>query len=221
MATPRGFGSRDWLAAMLAAFLLWSGVAPYDRLTWVLEVFWVAGAVVLWFAWLRRHRVTWTLFALVLVHSVVLIEGGIHTYEREPLGEIVQEWTGRTRNDYDRFGHFMQGLAPAILWREVFVRNAVIRARGWLAPIVVGMCLAFAAAFELLEFGVAMALGEASWAYLGSQGDVWDAQWDMLLCVVGAAVALLALAPLQDVELRREEEPRREEPRGDGPLTRP
>lgn len=212
MAGTNRFGARDWLVAALAAFLLWSGIGPYDRLTWVLEIFWVAGAIALWFSWLRRRRITWTLLALLLVHSVVLIEGGIHTYEREPLGEIVQEWLGRTRNDYDRFGHFMQGLAPAILWREVFLRNRVIRARGWLAPIVIGMCLAFAAAFELLEFGVAMVLGEASWAYLGSQGDVWDAQWDMLLCVVGALVALVALAPIQDAELRREE------PRGD--LTR-
>jgi putative membrane protein len=143
-------------------------------------------------------------FWALILHSVVLIVGGIYTYSLVPAGAWMQELLARPRNDYDRLGHFMQGFAPALLWREVFLRNAIVRGRGWLFVIVNGMCLAFAAAFELLEFAVAMILGEASWAYLGSQGDIWDAQWDMLFCVIGANAALLALGPVQDREMRGE-----------------
>jgi len=196
------FGYRDWVVLALTAFLVWSGIDPADFLTWCLEVFWVAGAVVLWALWLRRAKVTTVLFTLLVVHSIVLIVGGIYTYSEVPIGRMVQEWLELERNHYDRFGHLMQGFAPALLWRELFLRNDIVRRCGWLPVLVVGMCLAFAAAFELLEFAVAMVLGEASWAYLGQQGDIWDAQWDMLWCVVGAIAALLSLAPLQDRQMR-------------------
>lgn len=198
------FGIRDWVVLALAVFLVWSGINPADFLTWCLEVFWVAGAVVMWAFWLRRQGLTSVLFWLIVAHSVVLIVGGIYTYSEVPAGRWVQEWLGLERNHYDRFGHFMQGFAPALLWREVFLRNAIVRRCGWLPVIVVGMCMAFAAMFELLEFAVAMVLGEASWAYLGSQGDVWDAQWDLLWCLVGSIVAIAALGPLQDTQMARE-----------------
>lgn len=198
------FGAKDGVVLAVTACLLLSGIDPHDRLTWWLEIFWVIGAIFMWALWLRHHRSTWTAFLLVAFHSIVLIVGGYYTYALVPIGEWIQHWTGDTRNDYDRFGHFMQGLAPAILWREVFLRHSIVRTRGWLFVIVNGMCLAFAAAFELLEFAAAMTLGDASWAYLGSQGDVWDAQWDLLWCVAGTNIALLFLAPLQNIELRRE-----------------
>ena len=202
--TAPPLGIRDWVVAALAVFLVWSGIRPADFLTWCLEVFWVAGAIVLWAFWLRRLGLSSVLFWLLIVHSVVLIVGGIYTYSEVPLGRWVQEWLGLGRNHYDRFGHFMQGFAPALLWREVFLRNAVVRRCGWLPVIVVGMCMAFGAMFELLEFAVAMVLGDASWAYLGSQGDVWDAQWDLLWCLVGSIVAIAALGPLQDTQMARE-----------------
>lgn len=191
----------DWTAIALALFLAWSGVAPNDRVVWVLEVFWVAIAIAMWAMWLRRHPVTTIAFTLVVIHSVILIIGGIYTYAKVPAGAWVQEWLGRPRNDYDRLGHFMQGFAPALVWREVFIRNKIVVARGWLAVVVVGMCLAFSALFELFEFAVAMVSGETGIDYLGAQGDVWDAQWDMLFCLVGAALAVMMFWNLQDRQI--------------------
>ncbi len=202
-ASAHPFTLRDALVAALAAFLVCSGLSPHDVLTWVLEVSWVAVGIVLWCVWLRRVPCTNLLFALLLAHSVLLIIGGFYTYERVPLGIWMQEWMGRPRNDYDRFCHFVQGFVPALLWREVFLAHRVARVRAWLAPIVIGMCLAFSALFELIEFAAAHLLGDASGAYLGSQGDVWDAQWDMLWCGVGALSALILLARVQDRGLAR------------------
>jgi putative membrane protein len=195
-------GARDAVVAALVVFLVWSGIAPRSHVTWLAEVFWVIGAIVMWAVWLRRLPCTGIAFTVLVVHSVVLIIGGIYTYAHVPLGAWVQEWMARPRNDYDRFGHFMQGFAPALLWREVFLRNAIVASRGWLPVIVVGMCLAFSAFFELLEFAVAMGFGDASSDFLGAQGDGWDAQWDMLFCFVGSIAALFLLAPLQDRQMR-------------------
>lgn len=195
-------GARDAVVAALVVFLIWSGIDPRSHVTWLAEVFWVIGAIVMWALWLRRLPCTGVAFNLLVFHSVVLIVGGIYTYAHVPIGAWVQEWLARPRNDYDRFGHFMQGFAPALLWREVFLRNDVVRSRGWLSVIVVGMCLAFSAFFELLEFAVALGFGDASSDFLGAQGDGWDAQWDMLFCLIGSIAAIMLLAPLQDRQLR-------------------
>ena len=194
---------RDWTVVGLALFLVWSGIDPFDRLTWALEVCWVVAAIVLWVLWLRRLPATAVTFWVVVVHAVILVVGGIYTYAHVPIGLWVQEWMGRPRNDYDRLGHFIQGFAPALIWREVFIRKAIVAGRGWLSVIVVGMCLAFSALFELLEFASALLLGEDSINFLGAQGDVWDAQWDMLFCMVGAAMAVAMLGPMQDRQIRR------------------
>jgi putative membrane protein len=194
---------RDWTVVGLALFLVWSGIDPFDRLTWALEVCWVVAAIALWVLWLRRLPATAVTFWVVVVHAVILVVGGIYTYAHVPIGLWVQEWMGRPRNDYDRLGHFIQGFAPALIWREVFIRKAIVAGRGWLSVIVVGMCLAFSALFELLEFASALLLGEDSINFLGAQGDVWDAQWDMLFCMVGAAMAVAMLGPMQDRQIRR------------------
>jgi putative membrane protein len=194
---------RDWTVVGLALFLVWSGIDPFDRLTWALEVCWVVAAIALWVLWLRRLPATAVTFWVVVVHAVILVVGGIYTYAHVPIGLWVQEWMGRPRNDYDRLGHFIQGFAPALIWREVFIRKAIVAGRGWLSVIVVGMCLAFSALFELLEFASALLLGEDSINFLGAQGDVWDAQWDMLFCMVGAAMAVAMLGAMQDRQIRR------------------
>jgi putative membrane protein len=194
---------RDWTVVGLALFLVWSGIDPFDRLTWALEVCWVVAAIALWVLWLRRLPATAVTFWVVVVHAVILVVGGIYTYAHVPIGLWVQEWMGRPRNDYDRLGHFIQGFAPALIWREVFIRKAIVAGRGWLSVIVVGMCLAFSALFELLEFASALLLGEDSINFLGAQGDVWDAQWDMLFCMVGAAMAVAMLGPMQDRQIAR------------------
>ena len=194
---------RDWTVVGLALFLVWSGIDPFDRLTWALEVCWVVAAIAIWVLWLRRLPATAVTFWVVVVHAVILVVGGIYTYAHVPIGLWVQEWMGRPRNDYDRLGHFIQGFAPALIWREVFIRKAIVAGRGWLSVIVVGMCLSFSALFELLEFASALLLGEDSINFLGAQGDVWDAQWDMLFCMVGAAMAVAMLGPMQDRQIRR------------------
>jgi putative membrane protein len=194
---------RDWVVVALALFLVWSGIDPFDRLTWALEVCWVVAAIAMWALWLRRLPATGVTFWVVVVHAVILVVGGIYTYAHVPIGLWVQEWMGRPRNDYDRLGHFIQGFAPALIWREVFIRKAIVAGRGWLSVVVVGMCLAFSALFELLEFASALLLGEDSINFLGAQGDVWDAQWDMLFCMVGAAMAVAMLGPMQDRQIAR------------------
>jgi putative membrane protein len=194
----------DWSVIAITFFLVWSGIAPNDRIVWALEVFWVAIVIVMWAVWLRKHPVTTVTFTLVVIHCVILIVGGIYTYSKVPAGIWVQEWMGRPRNDYDRLGHFIQGYAPVLLWREVFIRGAIVRRGGWLGVIVVGMCLAFSAFFELLEFAGALFAGDVGVNFLGAQGDIWDAQWDMLFCFVGSIVSLFTLGYLQDRELSRE-----------------
>jgi putative membrane protein len=202
MAVAPNFGFRDGVVALLAGFLIASGISPNDRVVWVLETFWVMIAIGMWALWLRRKPATATVFTIVVIHSVVLIVGGIYTYTKVPIGAWVQELMGRPRNDYDRLGHFLQGFAPALVWREVFIRGGVVSVRGWLGVIVVGMCLAFSALFELLEFAGAILVGEPGVNFLGAQGDAWDAQWDMLFCLVGSVVALFTLGYTQDHELR-------------------
>jgi len=198
------FGHRDAVVLLLALFLVRSGFDPADRVVWVLETFWVMIPLVMWVLWLRRLRATNAVFWVVVAHAVVLVVGGIYMYSEVPAGRWVQEWMGRPRNDYDRLGHFMQGFAPAMLWREVFVRNAIVKRGGWLGVIVLGMCLAFSAFFELLEFAGAVMLGEPGVNFLGAQGDEWDAQWDMLFCGIGAIAALWTLGWIQDREMRAE-----------------
>ena len=198
-----GFGFRDGVVVLLALFLIRSGVSPNDRIVWALETFWVMIAIAMWALWLRRKPATGTVFYVLVVHAVILIVGGIYTYSLVPAGAWVQEWMGRPRNDYDRLGHFIQGFAPVLLWREVFIRGAIVRRGGWLGVIVVGMCLAFSAFFELLEFAGALFAGDVGVNFLGAQGDIWDAQWDMLFCFVGSIVSLFTLGYLQDRELRQ------------------
>jgi len=198
------FGHRDAVVLLLAIFLVRSGFDPADRVVWVLETFWVMIPLVMWVLWLRRLRATNAVFWVVVVHAVVLIVGGIYMYAEVPAGRWVQEWMGRPRNDYDRLGHFIQGFAPVLLWREVFIRGAIVQRGGWLGVIVVGMCLAFSAFFELLEFAGALFAGDVGVNFLGAQGDIWDAQWDMLFCFVGSIVSLFTLGYLQDRELARE-----------------
>ena len=202
-ASPR-LGTRDGVVLLLTLFLVRSGIAPNDRIVWALETFWVMIAIMMWALWLRRKPATATVFYLLVAHAIVLVVGGIYTYSLVPIGATVQEWMGRPRNDYDRLGHWMQGFAPVLLWHEVFIRGEIVRRGAWLGVIVVGMCLAFSAFFELLEFAGAVMLGEPGVNFLGAQGDEWDAQWDMLFCGIGAIAALWTLGWIQDREMRAE-----------------
>ncbi|MBL9119980.1 MAG: DUF2238 domain-containing protein [Phycisphaerae bacterium] len=191
----------DSLAIAVLAVLVASGIAPHDRLTWVLEIVWVAGGLVAYPFFRGTRRPTTLLFVLLCVHALILIWGGYHTYARVPLGEWMREWFGFERNHYDRIGHLAQGFVPAILGREILIRCGAVRGKGWLWLFVVSMCLAFSALFELIEWTAAIAFGDGSTAYLATQGDEWDAQKDMLCALLGANGALLLLGRVHDHQL--------------------
>ena len=190
-----------WQFLFVLGFLIITGVTPHDRFTWLLEISWVVVGLFLIILLSRKGVFPTNLLAwLITLHAFILIYGGWYTYERVPLGEWMKELFGFERNHYDRIGHFAQGFIPAVLIREVLMRHHVVNGWGWLEFVVFAWCMAFTGIFEIIEFAAAKLFADASHAYLGSQGDIWDAQWDMLLCGVGAAVSILIFRRLH-VEL--------------------
>ena len=194
-----------WFAGLAA-----SGWHPYDRATWWMEV--APVLIVLPVLWLAAPHFRLTRLALVLIglHGLVLMLGGAYTYARVPVGFAVQDWLGLARNPYDRFGHLMQGFVPAIVIRELLVRLGGLGTGKLLAVLVLACALAISASYELIEFAAAMALGQGADEFLGTQGDVWDTQWDMLMCLIGAAAALLTLSRAHDRALAEMSEKERD-----------
>ena len=191
------------LLAIFVLALAVSAIRPHDYFTWWLEVFPALIGIVLVLATARRFPLTPLLYTLLLIHAMILMLGGHYTYAEVPLGFWMERAFGFTRNNYDRIGHFAQGFVPAILAREILIRRDVVRRRGWLFVIVVSICLAVSALYELLEWRVAVMTGSASDAFLGTQGDPWDTQEDMATALVGAITALLVLAPWHERQLAR------------------
>ena len=190
------------LVAAALAVLVWSGTRPHDRFTWFLEVAPVLiGLPLLIYLW-PTLRLTRLVYTLLWVHAVILMVGGRYTYAEVPFGFWLQDVFGFARNHYDRIGHFAQGFIPAMLAREVFIRRSPLRGSRWLPFVVVCFCLAFSALYELIEFWTALASGEAAEAFLGTQGDVWDTQWDMQMALLGAITALVTLSGPHDRELK-------------------
>jgi putative membrane protein len=167
-----------------------------------MEVSWVLVGVPLLVVTHRRWPLTPLVYRLLAAHALLLIVGGYYTYERVPLGRWVQAATGGSRNDYDRLGHFVQGFVPAMLVREILLRWSPLRPGGWLALLVVSVCLAFSAFFELIEWWAALALGASADAFLATQGDPFDTQADMCCALVGAITAQLLLNRIHDRQLR-------------------
>ena len=193
-----------WLLAGVSLALLASGIAPEaDRLTWFLETFPVMiGAPVL----LATHRgfpLTPLAYRLLALHALVLIVGGYYSYAENPLFNWLRDVLLLDRNYYDRVGHVFQGFVPAILAREVLLRRSPLPRGKWLFFLVCCICLALSAGYELLEWWVAVASGEAAVAFLATQGDVWDTQWDMFLALLGALAAQLSLTRIHDRQLLR------------------
>ena len=186
-----------------AAVLVWSGIEPHDRFTWVLEVAPVLIGIPVLILLRPRFRLTRLVYTLLWIHAVILMVGGKYTYAEVPLGFWIQEAFGFARNHYDRIGHFAQGFVPAMLAREVLIRRSPLDGSRWLPLVVVCICLAFSALYELIEFWTALATGGAAEAFLGTQGDVWDTQWDMQMALVGACAALLLLSRPHDRALER------------------
>ena len=189
------------LLGLVVVGLVVTGIRPYDRLTWLLEVFWVIAAIpVVLLAW-RRFPLTTLLCGLLTVHALILMYGGLHTYARTPLGDWLRDLLNLSRNPYDRIGHFAQGFVPAIGIREILVRRSPLRGSRWLPVLVVCACLAFSAFFEMIEWWSAVIGGSAADDFLATQGDVWDTQWDMFLALIGAITALGTLSWLHDRQL--------------------
>lgn len=182
--------------------LAWSGVSPKDRFTWFLEVLPVLIAAPVLVATRKRFPLTPLLYVLLFLHGVILMVGGKYTYAEVPAGFWVRDALGLARNHYDRLGHFAQGFVPAILAREVLLRTSPLRQGKWLFALVTSVCLAFSAFYELIEWWTAAATGEAAEAFLGTQGDVWDSQWDMFLALLGAVTAQLVVSRWHDRQLR-------------------
>jgi len=190
-------------AAILVALLAITGIRPFSRGTWLMEVLPVL--VTLPVLWLTRRRfpLTTVLYLCIFAHAIVLMVGGAYTYARVPLGFHLQEWLGLERNPYDRIGHFVQGFVPALAAREILLRGGFVRGARMLAFLVVCVVLAVSATYELLEWAAAMALGQGAEDFLGTQGDAWDTQSDMLCALIGAVSALVTLSRVQDRQIAR------------------
>ena len=191
------------LAILWSIGLLASGWAPADRATWWMEIAPVLIAFPILVALRRSFAFTTLALVLIALHGFVLMLGGAYTYARVPIGFAVQDWLHLARNPYDRFGHLMQGFVPAIVLREILIRTGSIASRRLLTVTVLAYCLSVSALYELIEFGAAVALGQGADAFLGTQGDPWDTQWDMLMCLVGAILALLLLSRVHDKQIAR------------------
>ena len=184
-----------WLAVFFAV-LIWSGIEPKDRLTWWLEVSPALIGLALMVFTRKKFPLTPLLYFLILVHSVILMVGGHYTYAEVPLFDRLADIFGHERNNFDKLGHLAQGFIPAIIAREVLLRNQVVAKRGWLNIIIVSLCLAFSAFYELIEWWGALLMGTDAEAFLGTQGYIWDTQSDMWMALIGAVAALLLLSAL-------------------------
>ena len=183
------------------ALLLWSGITPFDRFTWFLEVVPALMGLAALALTYRRFRLTRLVYLLIWIHAIILLIGGHYTYARVPLFDWLSQAFDLGRNNYDKVGHLAQGFIPAMVTREVLVRCGVVTRRGWLGFLVVCVCLAVSAFYELIEWWVAVFTGTAAEDFLGTQGYVWDTQSDMALCLLGALLALACLSRLHERQM--------------------
>ena len=188
---------------LLAGILLLclSAIHPHDYTTWWLETMPIFIAVSILIATYKRNVLTPLVYRLLFVHALILMLGGYYTYAAVPFGYWMEEWFNFTRNNYDKIGHFAQGFVPAMLFRELLLRHSPLRQGKLLFTLVAACCLAVSASYELIEWAVAVALGQGANDFLGTQGDIWDTQSDMLMALIGAVSAQVLLAKLQDKQL--------------------
>lgn len=191
------------ITLLLLIALIHSGISPYDRTTWLMEV--APVLIVLPLLWLthRRYPLTPLLYTLIFFHALILIFGGMYSYARVPLGFEVQQWLDLDRNPYDKLGHFFQGLVPALAAREILLRGGYVRGRKMLGFMVCCIALAISAVYELIEWWAALALGQGADEFLGTQGDPWDTQSDMFCALLGAIAGQWLFGGWQERQLRR------------------
>ena len=191
-----------WIISFLAV-LLWSGIDPKDYFTWALEVAPAVIGIIALAMTRASFPLTPLLYGLILLHCIVLMVGGHYTYAEVPLFDMIKPWFGFERNNYDKLGHFLQGFVPAMIAREVLIRQGIVASARWRDFICVCFCLALSAFYELIEWAVAVISGGGAEAFLGTQGDVWDTQSDMAFALLGAILALALLGRLHDRQLQR------------------
>jgi putative membrane protein len=194
---------RILLLAAGLAILVWSGIGPRDRGTWLMEVTPALLALPILLATHRRFPLTSLLYVLVTVHAAILCVGGHYTYAEVPAGFWFRDLLGLSRNHYDRLGHLFQGLVPALIARELLLRKTPLRPGGWVFALATSVAMAVSALYELVEWLAAVLLGQGADAFLGTQGDPWDTQWDMFMALIGALLAQVLLSRWQDAQIAR------------------
>ena len=186
---------------VVCAVLAWSAVHPHDYFTWLLEVMPALIGIPFLIVNYNKFRFTTLVYFLIAVHAIILMVGGHYTYAEVPLFNWIRDTWHLSRNHYDRVGHLAQGFIPAMIAREILLRKTPLRPGGWLGFIVVCICMALSVTYEFIEWWTALASGAASTAFLGTQGDVWDTQWDMFCATIGATVSVLLLGRVQDRQM--------------------
>lgn len=190
-----------WLGIFFGV-LIWSGIEPKDRLTWVLE----AGPAIIGLIIMAKTRQSFPLTPLlyfwILIHCIVLMVGAKYTYAEVPLFNSISEAFGWERNNYDKVGHFMQGFVPALIAREILLRKEIVNLDGWRNFIILSICLAFSAFYELIEWWAALLIGEDANAFLGTQGYIWDTQSDMAWALLGAIACVVTLKKTHDLQIK-------------------
>jgi len=200
MHNPEYKDMKKYLLLLILFFigLIASGIQPHDYFTWILEVFpGIIGLVILLFTF-NKFQFTTLTYAFILVHCYILFVGGHYTYAEVPLFDWVKEVFHQSRNNYDKVGHFAQGFVPAMIVRELFVRLDIVKRGIWLPILTVCVCISISAVYELFEWFVAVVSGQSSEAFLGTQGDPWDTQSDMLFATIGAICMVVFISKIQD-----------------------
>jgi putative membrane protein len=193
------------LSVVLLIVLVWSVIHPHDVFTWFLEVFPVFIALPVLLVSYQKFPLSNLVYGLILIHAIILMVGGHYTYAEVPLFNWLRDAFDLGRNYYDRVGHFAQGFVPAMIAREVLIRKSVLNTEkngAWLFLIVTAICLSISACYELIEWWVALASGQGAEAFLGTQGDVWDTQWDMFTALIGAVFAQVVLKNWHNQSMR-------------------
>lgn len=190
------------LLGLFFIVLIWSAIQPKEYFTWFLEVFPALIGIIVLALTYKRFQLTDLTYTLIVIHAAILCVGGHYTYAEVPLFNDIRDWLGQDRNNYDKIGHLAQGFIPAIIARELLIRHHVVQNKKWLGFIIVCMCLALSAFYELIEWWVGATSGESAEAFLGTQGYVWDTQSDMFLALLGSIFALLKLSSLHDRQLK-------------------
>ncbi|WP_283745939.1 DUF2238 domain-containing protein [Sideroxydans sp. CL21] len=191
-----------WLMITGSILLALTAIHPHDYTTWWMETAPIFIAVPVFVATYKSYTLTPLVYRLLFVHAIILMVGGHYTYAEVPLGYWMENWFGFVRNDYDKIGHFAQGFVPALLFRELLLRSSPLQRGKLLFTLVTACCLAVSASYELIEWVAAITMGQGADAFLGTQGDPWDTQTDMLMALIGAVCAQVVLAKVQDRQLR-------------------